>query len=284
MTTQQLLTTTWDWTPGLLLSTALLVIAYLLLVHRLTRQSLLFFAGVLLLVLTLASPLSLLGQQYLFSAHMAQHMIILLIVPPLLLAGIPARVFQGFFRGQLNWRLSPLLAWLLGVGIMWFWHAPGVFNATVSQSGIAVCGIGTTTLTASLHDLQNASLLVAGLLFIWPIFSPLPEQRLPALSGMAYLFTACVGCSLLGLSITFSSTLLYTNYASTIDLTGAGYLIRQQWGLTPEADQQIGGLLMWVPGCFLYVTAALYLLTRWFDEEEQDFASIAHESKTLEYQ
>ena len=282
MTTQQLFTT-WDWTPGLLLSLALLVGGYLGLVRgQLMPHSGYFFGGVFLLAITLASPLNRLAHQYLFSAHMAQHMILLLIVPPLLVAGIPERAARRWLPDRSrNISVLPVAAWLVGVGIMWFWHVPGMFNAT-GQPGIAVCGVGTTTLTASLHDLQNGSLLMAGVLFCWPILSPVREQRLPALSGMAYLFTACVGCSLLGLAITFSSTLLYTTYAATIDLTGTGYLIRQQWGLTPEADQQIGGLLMWVPGCFLYVTAALYLLMRWFNEEEQEYVPIVQD-KILEY-
>ncbi len=270
MTTRQLLTETWQWSPSLLIGTLLLVGGYLYFSRfTVSRQSTYFFAGIVLMVLTLASPLTFLGERYLFSAHMVQHMILLLIVPPLLLAGIPERVFRSFLtKSKSTYWLSPALCWLLGVAIMWFWHVPGIYTTTLQDSGIPVCGLVTGPYGAFLHGIQNASLLFAGLLFAWPILSPVKAQRLPALPGMAYLFTACVGCSLLGLSITFSSSLLYPTYASTIDLTGAMHLVRRQWGISPASDQQIGGLMMWVPGCFIYVSAALFLLNRWFEEGE----------------
>lgn len=272
MTTSQLLTDTWQWSPMLLISAAGLLLAYFWFVKsRNSRQKIFFISGVLLLVLTLASPLTFLGHRYLFSAHMAQHMILLLLIPPLLMLGIPAEIFTRFFKknGKGNaFQPAPALCWLLGVAVMWLWHVPAIFNATMSDSGIPVCGLAAGPSAILLSGLQTLSLLGAGMLFSWPILSPVKSRRLPPLTGMAYLFTACIGCSLLGLSITFSSALLYTTYVSPIDLTGAIYLVRDTWGISPAADQQIGGLLMWVPGCFIYVSAAMYLLNRWFIEED----------------
>jgi len=263
MTTQQLLTETWYFPPGLLLSVLLIGLFYLYRTQfKFTRQSGWFLGGLVVMLLTLASPLHFLGEGYLFSAHMAQHMLLLLIVPPLLLAGIPERSIKAKIK------ISPALCWLLGVAIMWIWHIPAVLNATLqSRSAIPLCGVGAHPWAAFLQGAQNISLIVAGLFFSWPILAPLPSQRLPHLSGIAYLFSACLGCSLLGLGITFSSQPLYRAYASSIDPTGAMYLIRHVWGITSQADQQIGGLLMWVPGCFIYVSAALFLLGRWFGEE-----------------
>lgn len=267
MTTQELLIEAWDFTPALLFGILLIGVLYLYWTKfKITPQSGWFFGGLILLLLTLASPLHFLGEGYLFSAHMGQHMLLLLVVPPLLLAGIPEKVFGKYFN--INFQISPAICWLSGVAIMWFWHIPAVFNAIMqSSSGIPICGTAAGPFTAFLHGVQNFSLVVAGILFCWPILSPLKSQRLPNLSGMAYLFSACIGCSLLGLGITFSSNLLYSAYASPIDLTGAVHLVRQTWGITPQADQQIGGLLMWVPGCIIYVSAAMVLLGRWFGEE-----------------
>lgn len=267
MSTQQLLTETWKFPPGLLLSILLIGLVYGYFVQfQFTRQSLWFLGGLVLLLLTLASPLHFLGEGYLFSAHMAQHMLLLLVVPPLLLAGIPERVLGRYFTKKNI--LPPVLCWFVGVAVMWFWHVPAVFNATVQGTpGITVCGLAAGTFPAVLHGVQSGSLVVAGLLFSWPILSPLSAQRLPVLAGIGYLFSACVGCSVLGLGITFSSHQLYSAYLSTVDPTGTLHLVREQWGITPAVDQQIGGLLMWVPGCVIYVSAALFLLGRWFGEE-----------------
>lgn len=267
MSTKQLLTETWNFSPGLLLSILLIGALYGYLIEfKFTRQSNWFLGGLCLLLLTLASPLHFLGEGYLFSAHMAQHMLLLLVVPPLLLAGIPERVFGQYFTKKIT--VPPALCWLVGVVVMWFWHVPAVFNATMqTTSGIPVCGLAAGPLSTFLHGAQTSSLVVAGLLFSWPILSPLKSQRLSALAGIGYLFSACVGCSVLGLGITFSSHQLYGTYLSTVDPTGTLYLVREQWGISPAADQQIGGLLMWVPGCVIYVSAALFLLGRWFGEE-----------------
>ena len=270
MTTQELLTETWTFSPLLLFGILLMAGLYLYWSKfKITPQSGWFFGGIILLFVTLSSPLHFLSEGYLFSAHMAQHMLLLLVVPPLLLAGIPKSFLSRYFKK--DFRLSPALCWLSGVAIMWFWHIPAVFNATMQTSaGIPICGIAAGPFAAFLHGAQNISLIVVGMLFSWPILSPLKSQRLPNLSGMAYLFSACLGCSLLGLGITFSSTLLYSAYGSPIDLTGAAHLVRQTWGISPQADQQIGGLLMWVPGCIIYVSAAMFLLGRWFGEEKDN--------------
>ncbi len=267
MTTQELFTDTWTWNPVVLLVVASALTAYGRWTRfKLNKQTACFYTGIVLLFLILASPLTVLAHQYLFSAHMAQHMLLLLIVPPLLVLGIPEKTWKHMFW-SFSGSIPPLVAWGVGVGTMWFWHIPAVFNSTMQHQGIAICGSGAWTVTASLHGLQTLSLLLAGAVFCWPVLSPFRSSRLAPLSGIAYLFTACMGCSLLGLSIAFSDTLLYTSYVAHIDLLNMAPLLRNQWGLTPATDQQIGGLLMWVPGCFIYASASLLLLMRWFDEE-----------------
>ena len=85
---------------------------------------------------------------------------------------------------------SSVGAWFLGVGGMWLWHAPALCNAAVTNVWV--------------HRLQYVSLLLMGLAFWWPIIGPWTRQRLSPLAGMIYLFSACVGCTVLGIIITFS--------------------------------------------------------------------------------
>ena len=83
--------------------------------------------------------------------------------------------------------------------------------------------------------------------------------------AVLYLFSACVACSILGILITFSPVSVCPIYAQApIDRLGILNLIQSNWGITPEKDQQIGGLLMWVPMCLVYLSAIVAQLARWF--------------------
>jgi hypothetical protein len=174
---------------------------------------------------------------------MLQHLLLLLIIPPLILLSLtPAPVPQNFETGRwqwLNWILRrPLANWFLGVGGMWLWHAPTLCNAAVSNAWV--------------HRLQYVSLLAMGFAFWWPIIGPWTRQRLAPLAGMIYLFSACLGCTVLGIIITFSPVEVCSIYLHPVDRLGILPLIQNQWGLTPAKDQQLGGLLMWVPACLIY--------------------------------
>jgi cytochrome c oxidase assembly factor CtaG len=90
---------------------------------------------------------------------------------------------------------------------------------------------------------------------------------------MVYLFSACLGCTLLGIFITFAPLSICPVFASPIDRLGildALYRV----GFTPGIDQHLGGLLMWVPPCFLYVGAIISLLARWYAEAESEPAQL----------
>jgi putative membrane protein len=210
-------------------------------------------AALLLLVLALASPIGQLADGYLFSAHMLQHLILVLVVPPLALLGV-APALRARAPGRVGKLLvvRPMLAWGLGVGAMWLWHEQTLCNAA-SQSGVV-------------HRVQELSLLAMGAAFWWPILAPREESRLPPLAGAAYLFTACVTCTLLGVLITFSPVEVCSVFAHPVDRLGVMPLVREGWGLTAERDQQVGGLLMWVPACLVYGVGILGVLGRLFHE------------------
>lgn len=239
-----------------------LIAVLLLIIHSrlnrgISRKSWYYLSGILLFLSVTVTPIDHLGHHYLFSAHMIQHIVILLMVPPLLLLGTDEIILSQVnlsngMRKALNTLVNPVVAWLLGMGTMWFWHIPSVFVSMKDSHFI--------------HILHLISLLVFGIIFIWPVFSPLTRKRLSPLSSVLYLFTACVGCTLLGIFLTFSDKLYYIQafrYESMI--TGQN---RLWWQLPPVIDQQVAGLIMWVPACFIYITNSMVILARWMKAGE----------------
>jgi len=136
---------------------------------------------------------------------------------------------------------------------MWFWHEPALCNAAVSSRPV--------------HALQTVSLIVLGGLFWRQILAPRQNERLSPPAAVLYLFAACFACSVLGIIITLSPVAVCSVYTMPqpdhLELLRA---IQHRWGITPERDQQIGGLLMWVPMCLVYLGAILAQLARWFGE------------------
>jgi putative membrane protein len=254
MTVVDLLSTAWDWKPSVVAGCAALAIAYIALMRRGPSARMLYFlGGVFLLLLSLVSPLDTLGDEYLFSAHIVQHFLLALIIPPLLLLGIPRSLGEVILRLPIP---RPPVAWLLGVGTMAVWHIPALFNAALASE--------------ALHIAQHLSFLATGAIFWWPILSPVAEDRLSPLAAISYLFSACVSCSLLGAALTFARPGLYPAYLNPDDRLGILHLLRDDLGLNPRADQQLGGMLMWVPGCFVYLSAILGTVARWYAAPSED--------------
>jgi putative membrane protein len=247
MTTQQFLTSAWTWNPAVLVLSPIVLVAYVW-AFGLNRRIWYMVAGLGVFVVTLMSPLNALAAGYLFSAHMLQHILLLLIVPALLLMSLPRWVSLG----PRSWLLAnPFLAWVAGVSAMWFWHARPLCNAAVSSQLV--------------NALQIFSLLVLGAIFWRQILAPREEERLSPPGAVLYLFSACVACSILGILITFSPVSVCPIYAQPgADRLGILNLIQANWGITPDKDQQIGGLLMWVPMCLVYLSAIVAQLGRWF--------------------
>jgi putative membrane protein len=203
------------------------------------------------LMLALASPLNALAEGYLFSAHMLQRMLLLMIIPLLFLLGMPPAA-SGRRKPSGSSGFYPSLNWLAGIGTMWFWHVPMFCNAAV--------------LNPAVRGLQIASLLAMGTLFWTPIIGSKLGQKLTPWSGIAYLFSACMGCVLLGIGLTFAPVNVCSAFMDPVDKLGILSTIRGQWGMSPRLDQQIGGLFMWVPSCLVYLVGILGLLGRGFRE------------------
>ncbi|MEJ2635448.1 MAG: cytochrome c oxidase assembly protein [Calditrichia bacterium] len=261
MMLRHFLLSAWEWDPSIIIGCAILLIAYLVLIgSRFNKRSLYYLLGLAIFFLALVSPLDELGDEYLFSAHMLQHILFILVVPPLLILGIPKWLAEkgmkyAFFRKTEHFFNRPLIAWIAAAGAMWFWHAPPIFNAALANETI--------------HIIQHLSLVVAGTIFWWYVIDPLKENDTHPLSMVLFLFTACIACTLLGILIAYSSPGIYPAYLNPADPWGILPILRNQWGLSPLADLQIGGLLMWVPACFIYITGIIGLLVRWYSEKEE---------------
>jgi putative membrane protein len=221
-----------------------------------------FVAGWLVVGLSLLSPLHDLSEQ-LFSAHMVQHELLMAVAAPLLVLGRPLIVMLWAFprRARLAaaaatrrpllrtvWHAitRPFDAWLIHGVAIWVWHLPTLFEATLQSETV--------------HALQHASFLGSGLLFWWSIVH---GQRRAA-RGMAimYLFTTAVHTGVLGALMAFSRAPWYPAYATSA----------AAWGLTPMADQQLAGLIMWIPASLAYLVAALAIMRRWLRESEWSVA------------
>jgi putative membrane protein len=232
------------------------------------RQLAAFLAALATLVVALVSPLDELGDRYLFSAHMVQHMLLAVVVPPLLLLGIPDWLF--------DWLLAPLLrrpalaaavraltnpfaAFFLVNSVIYIWHVPPLYDATLTDE--------------ALHIVEHLIFLATGVLFWWPVLSPV--AALPRLSrplGVLYLFLGCQPMVLLGALLTFASQPIYAAYVAA----------PRVWGATALGDQQLGGLIMWLPTNIPYLIGLSVLFFRWVGERDLAEQLAAEELATLE--
>lgn len=261
----------WSFEPWVILCLCLSLGLYLMGMLRLWRkannsksvlkhQLLFFWLGWLTLVIALVSPLDPLGV-HLFSAHMVQHELMMIVAAPLLVMSRPFGVWlwalpPGWRESvstacrkpaiALSWNFltNSLAAWTLHALILWIWHAPAFFDTALVDNDI--------------HTLQHTSFLVTALFFWWTV---LRDGATKSGCGIAivYLFTTMMHTGALGALLTFSATPWYSGYVYTSTALG--------W--EPLVDQQLGGLIMWIPGGLVYMGAALMLGARWLQLGQQ---------------
>jgi cytochrome c oxidase assembly factor CtaG len=253
--------TQWNWEPSIVVGTALIVGFYLYALNSLrkryypeeqvkTGQTFAFLLGMFIMFLALVSPLDELGDSYLFSAHMLQHLCLTMVGPPLLLIGTPAWMVKPLLRNRAIFLIAkfftyPAIAFFLFNADFWLWHAPPLYNATLENQ--------------SIHILEHLTFIVFGVLNWWPIYSPL-EEGLPRLSfggRILYLFLSGMPMVALGAGLTFAPP-LYAPYLAAPRI----------WGLSPATDQQLGGLIMWVPVNIAYIVMVSIIFIRWMQKQE----------------
>jgi putative membrane protein len=258
----------WSVEPGVLLCLGLGAILYARGAARLGQRSpraargvriraVAFVAGWLLLLVALVSPLHRLGGA-LVSAHMAQHEILMVVAAPLLVLSRPLIIslwaFSSGGRRRLGTAvaaLAPLGRWLGRIEVAWLlhavaiiaWHAPRLYDRTVTSDFV--------------HSLQHASFLGTALLFWWSV---LTEARLRRRHGGAVLslFTTSVYTAGLGALLAVAPSPWYAAYGAAAPA----------WDLTPLEDQQLAGLIMWIPAGASYLLACLWLVSAWLRDSE----------------
>ncbi|MGC1372094.1 MAG: cytochrome c oxidase assembly protein [Candidatus Sulfotelmatobacter sp.] len=261
MTARQLLLSAWDWEPSIVIGCAALLALYFIYVRPLRLgRSVLFAAGVILLLLDLVSPIDALSDTYLFSVHMVQHLVFIFAVAPLFILGLPqefaARMIARTPVGAVERVLSkPVIAWSTGTLTLAIWHIPLLYNLALAHEAI--------------HIVQHLLFLITAVIFWWPVLNPLPELRLSIGPMVLYLFSAAMFNSILGMIITFAPVGWYPAYLHPNDELGILSLIRNQWRISPTVDQQLGGLLMWVPAGLIYFTMIVGAVVKWQSEADK---------------
>ena len=242
----------WNLDPILLAALALLACAYLLGARRLdgdgraiTRaERAAFGSGWLIASAALVSPLCALSVS-LFSARVGQHMILALLAAPLVAAGRPVAALAGLLSKSSRERSpAPLLAAGAFAALLWFWHAPAPYQATFAS----------TLACWAMH----VSLFGAAV-WLWSGLLDRTPARMVHTLGASLISTVQMG--LLGALITVAPRPAYAPHALTT----------VAWGLTPLQDQQLGGGIMWVPGCVVFFVAAMLVL--WLALRRMDWGS-----------
>jgi putative membrane protein len=213
----------------------------------------LFVSGWLVLAAALLSPLHPLGEE-LFFAHMAQHEVLMLAAAPLLVFSrmdqivpwaLPITLRRKFLQ-TFHLRLfhSSSLALVVHAIAIWGWHIPSPYQASVRSEFV--------------HALQHLSFLLSAFWFWWVLFYSMTSKRMYG-SAVAYVFVTGVHTSVLGAILTFSGHIWYPIYETTAP----------QFGLSSSLDQQLGGLLMWIPANLVYIAIGLWLLRAWIIESDR---------------
>ena len=216
-------------------------------------QAVAFAGGMLAILVALVSPIDGLGEQYLFSAHMVQHVLLGDIAPLLILLGLSRVILRPATRRLMSVerRLGPLaspatglIAWLV---LMYLWHIPALYDAAVEHPLV--------------HLLEHLSFFAAGVALWWPLIQPIPMRRhLTGLQPVAYIGTAKAGLAALGIFLTWSTTAIYPYYEDTPRI----------WGLTPVEDQNVAGVIMMVEQSVTLAVVLVVLFMRMLRQSEID--------------
>ncbi len=220
-------------------------------------QVVLFSSGVITIYVATGTPIHDLSEQYLLSVHMVQHLLLTLVAPPLLLAGVPGWLWQALLTGR---RVLPVARTLLHPLVTF-----GAFNALIVLTHLPPV-VDLALREHWFHFAVHAALVSSALMMWWPVISDVPA--LPRLSypyQMAYLFMQSLLPAVIASFITFSRTAAYDFYDRAPRI----------WGITAVEDQQIGGGVMKVVGALILWSFIGVAFFRWYAREEAESQGIA---------
>jgi cytochrome c oxidase assembly factor CtaG len=260
----------WHWHPSVVVGLCALLVVYAAAVGRPGRRAGLrppgvevgrgeraaFVGGTAALAVALLGPVAEWAEHVALSAHMAQHLLLTLVAPPLWLIGTPGFMLAPLLKvpgvaaaGHVLTRPPVALA-LAGMAIV-VWHFPVFFQAALARE--------------SVHILEHLTLLLTGLLAWWPVAGRLAAWPRPAPPArLLYLFLSTIPMMAVASPITMAEEVLYPFY----ERAGAA------WFLSPRADQELAGVLMWIGGSFGYLIAGTIVFFRWAREEDPERGAV----------
>jgi putative membrane protein len=216
-----------------------------------TVRKVAFSAGVLVMFFALATPLDVLADEYLFTAHMIQHLLLTLVAAPLLLLGTPGWLLRAALQAShltrfVRWARHPLVAFCGFNLIFALAHVPAFYELTLANE--------------PLHALEHLVFVGTAMLMWMPVVSPVPDisAPYPALGQVLYLFLQTVPASLVGALLSATSVAYYPTYVLAPRITS----------LSALEDQQLGGLLMWVGSGTYFLIASGVVFFVWAGREE----------------
>jgi putative membrane protein len=204
-----------------------------------------FFAALFVIFASLNGPLHDLSDDYLFSAHMVQHLLLTLAMPPFLIAGVPGWMLRPALRnpviaGVARKLTRPVVCFTIFNVVIAAWHIPILYNSAMANHNI--------------HIVEHLMFMATAVLMWWPLMSPLPElPRLAYPGQMLYCFLMSVPMSIIAIYITMADRVLYPAYSAAPRVTP----------LSPMDDQMLGGLIMWVPGGLIFALIMTVVFFRW---------------------
>lgn len=270
----------WTWDPVVLFLLALTAGLYALGLDRLWAragagqgirgwEAACFAAGWLGLFAALVSPLDALGE-ILFSAHMAQHEVLILVAAPLMVLGRPLAAFLWALpkparekagrwsqapavASSWRWLTAPVTVWVLHGIALWVWHLPDLYQRTLGDDFV--------------HALQHLCFFLSASLFWWSLVHG-RFGRLGYGASVLYVFTTSLHSGVLGALLTFAPRLWYPIYE----------IRTSRWSLSPLEDQQLAGLIMWIPAGAVFILLGLALFAAWMGEAERRVAHTRSET------
>ncbi|MFN2582676.1 MAG: cytochrome c oxidase assembly protein [Candidatus Dormibacteria bacterium] len=213
-----------------------------------------FAAGVLTAFIALLSPIDRAGDEYLFSMHMLQHLLLMMVAPPLLILGIagmrPLPPDRFVVMRRVWWLLTrPWIALIVFNVVMLVWHIPALYDTTLTDLPV--------------HIIEHVSFIAVGLVFWWPIIDPIRggDMRLVSpLERIAVLVVSGIPPTVLGLIFALSPTAYYGFYV----------IAPRLWGIAAVSDQQYGGVLMLGLGNIIYFVAITIIFVRLLGDAASD--------------
>jgi putative membrane protein len=213
-----------------------------------------FISALFVIFASLNGPLHDLSDDYLFSAHMVQHLLLTLAMPPLFIAGIPGWMLRPILRNRIAAAIAkritrPIFCFVAFNLVIAGWHIPALYNSAMANHDI--------------HIVEHLMMMSAAVLMWWPLMSPLPElPRLAYPGQMLYCFLMSIPMSITAVYIAMADHILYPAYSAAPRVTG----------LTPMEDQLLGGLIMWVPGGLIFALIMTVVFFKWAARGEDSTA------------